>query len=178
MIYQGLVALFMLLATTEIAARPSEKERDIEVRDRKSLGSGDYSMLRYVVEKLFSLKSIVEGLEKRTKGMTRAMNSQRKQIESLRNRKETRCETGMVSQHHMKAKWPYTQEVKFKKTFLEVPAVTYGLTALDAGVIKNIRIQVYIQNLTTKGLRFVLRSWADTTLYGATIRWMACAPSA
>ncbi|XP_048778689.2 uncharacterized protein LOC125682258 [Ostrea edulis] len=147
MIYQGLIALFLLLATTEIAAQPSEK-------------------------------SIVEGLEKRTKGMARTINSQRKQIKALINRKETRCDTGIAGQHHMKAKWPYTQEIKFKKTFLEVPAVTYGLITLDAGVIKNIRIHVYTQNLTTKGLRFVLHSWADTTLFAATIRWMACAPSA
>jgi hypothetical protein len=85
-------------------------------------------------------------------------------------------EAGSISQGNLG--WPYTQEIKFKRLFIEVPTVTYGLIFLDVGAKRNTRIRVSAENVTNKGLRFVIDRWADTTLYGADITWMACGPSA
>ena len=86
-----------------------------------------------------------------------------------------RGESGSVGQHENPApSWPYTTKVTFQSPFEQAPTVTFGLYLLDNRWGKNLRVNTDVSGVTTTGFQISINPWADTVLYGARIRWMAC----
>ncbi|XP_061187931.1 uncharacterized protein LOC133195963 [Saccostrea echinata] len=86
-----------------------------------------------------------------------------------------KCESGVLGIHKSPSPtWPYTQVVSFRSPFREIPALTYGLYLLDSWHRTNLRVNAIVTDITNSGFNVRLQTWADTTLYGASISWMAC----
>ncbi|XP_056013366.1 uncharacterized protein LOC130046504 [Ostrea edulis] len=113
--------------------------------------------------------------EERISELSSMISSMRTQINHLQRSSKFRCETGRFSKYNSPPpKWPFAQRVVFKIPFQNAPTVTYGLYLLDVGSSSNTRVSSSTSSITKEGFQLVLRSWADTKLYGAGIMWMAC----
>jgi hypothetical protein len=67
-----------------------------------------------------------------------------------------------------------TARVKFAKTYATAPRVVCSLGLVDwCNNGRNLRVNCYPQDITTDGFTAVLTTWADTSFWGATIRWSA-----
>lgn len=173
-IIMGLIAQVLLLATTVAIAGSSQSQvlsRNVERQNR----SGN-ELVFYLMEQLYDMKPKIETMKTKIKDMEFYIAAQKKQIETLQNRKTIQCESGVIGKHTSKPplSWPYIQSVKFKSHFEERPTVTYGLYFLDSDHRTNLRVITEITDVTKTGFRVKLLSWDDTKLYGATINWMAC----
>lgn len=73
--------------------------------------------------------------------------------------------------------YPVKKHFYFKKPFSRPPAISYGITFLDADQRYNVRTELLVENLTASGFTFVMRNIADTVLYGVRGVWMACPSS-
>jgi hypothetical protein len=63
--------------------------------------------------------------------------------------------------------------VKFKQPMPTQPAVIMGLTNLDAGAGKNLRVRVEAVDVTTTGFNAKFMTWADSVTYGIIASWIA-----
>ncbi|XP_056013411.1 uncharacterized protein LOC125682260 [Ostrea edulis] len=125
-----------------------------------------------VVEQLFTEKSKRVEMENTIKEMKSAISALETQLSTD---KKFRCETGQLGKHANPApSWPLIQTVTFKTAFQEKPTVTYGLYLLDAAYTANLRVVTEAKNVTNTGFQVKLNTWADTTMFGARVSWMAC----
>ncbi|KAM0812942.1 hypothetical protein AB5N19_12933 [Seiridium cardinale] len=60
----------------------------------------------------------------------------------------------------------------YHRTYDRVPEILIGLTTLDIAQHTNIRIRAFVTNATTKNFTASLQSWADTTLYSASMTYL------
>ena len=66
------------------------------------------------------------------------------------------------------------QYIKFRTPFLTAPRIYTSLGLIDwCNNGRNLRVNTYPEGITTEGFTLVLTTWADTSFYGATIRWLA-----
>ena len=65
-------------------------------------------------------------------------------------------------------------KVTFQSPFEQAPTVTFGLYHLDNEWNTNLRVNTTVSGVTTTGFHISINPWADTILYGARIRLMAC----
>jgi hypothetical protein len=63
--------------------------------------------------------------------------------------------------------------VKFQQPTKTQPAVIMGLTHLDAGTEKNLRVRVEAVDITTTGFNAKFITWADSVTYGVMASWIA-----
>ncbi|XP_078322114.1 uncharacterized protein LOC144621934 [Crassostrea virginica] len=156
-----LVTFFTSLDAIQITALSTECETDL---------------VQCIADQVFTkLKSKFLSLEEKNQNLERAVNLLKQQMQVQQNRKEFRCESGSVGQAINPAPaWPYTANVTFQSPFEQAPTVTYGLYFLDNGWDKNIRVNTDVSSVTSTGFHINVFPWADTVLYGARIRWMAC----
>ncbi len=63
--------------------------------------------------------------------------------------------------------------VTFKEPFVEVPAVTVGMTMWDMDHKTNSRADITAENITAKGFHIVFRTWGDTRVARVRADWMA-----
>lgn len=63
--------------------------------------------------------------------------------------------------------------VVFKNKFEEIPQVQANINRIDAQSGPNLRAQVFVLDVTTKGFTLVLNTWADTVLYSFGANWFA-----
>ncbi|XP_052720182.1 uncharacterized protein LOC128191875 [Crassostrea angulata] len=131
----------------------------------------------YLLEQVYAMKPKLQALEAKTKEMELDLAIKKEQIEALQNRKEFRCESGVVERYvdtKPLPSWPYTRRVTFQTPFEAKPTVTYGLYYLDSVSTTNLRVSAEVTNVFKTGFQVQLSTWADSQLYGAKIRWMAC----
>lgn len=170
-ITMGLIAEVLLLVTTvAIAETVLSQNSNVDRQNR----SGN-ELVFYLMEQLYDMKPKIETMKTKIKDLEFYIAAQKKQIETLQNRKTIECESGVLGKYAIPPpSWPYIQSVKFKSHFEERPTVTYGLYFLDSDHSKNLRVVTEITDVTKTGFRVKLSSWNDTKLYGAKINWMAC----
>ncbi|XP_078321793.1 uncharacterized protein LOC111110771 [Crassostrea virginica] len=156
-----LVTFFTSLDAIQIPALSRECETDL---------------VQCIADQVFTkLKSKFLSLEEKNQNLELAVNLLKQQMQVQQNRKEFRCESGSVGQDVYPAPaWPYTADVTFQSPFEQAPTVTYGLDLLDNAWDKNLRVDTTVSGVTTTGFHISINPWADTILYGARIRWMAC----
>ncbi|WP_317055825.1 MULTISPECIES: H-type lectin domain-containing protein [Roseovarius] len=70
------------------------------------------------------------------------------------------------------------KSVRFKKPFKDVPSVQVSLSMWDMDSATNARADVSAEKITEKGFDAVFRTWGDTRVARARIRWMAIGPVA
>nr|XP_034302038.1 uncharacterized protein LOC117681469 isoform X2 [Crassostrea gigas] len=129
----------------------------------------------YLLEQVYAMKPKLEALEAKTKEMELDLAIKKEQIEALQNRKEFRRESGVVGRYvDAKPQPNYTRRVTFQTPFEAKPTVTYGLYHLDSAPTTNLRVTTEVTNVFKTGFQVQLSTWADSELYGAKIRWMAC----
>jgi len=63
--------------------------------------------------------------------------------------------------------------LKFPAPFERVPRVLVAFNQLDVGNGANLRVRTNTSNVTAQGLSWNIDSWADTTLYSATVAYLA-----
>ncbi|MCR9115235.1 MAG: H-type lectin domain-containing protein [Rhodobacteraceae bacterium] len=63
--------------------------------------------------------------------------------------------------------------VQFREPFKDTPAVHVSLSMWDMDSAANVRADVGAENITPKGFDVVFRTWGDTRVARARIRWMA-----
>ena len=63
--------------------------------------------------------------------------------------------------------------VKFSEAFRSAPAVHISLSLWDMDSATNARADIAAEKITEKGFDAVFRTWADTRVARARIRWMA-----
>jgi len=63
--------------------------------------------------------------------------------------------------------------VTFKTPFKEPPSVHVSLSMWDMDSATNVRADVSAENVTAEGFDAVFRTWGDTRVARARIRWMA-----
>lgn len=63
--------------------------------------------------------------------------------------------------------------VTFKEPFKDAPAVHVSLSMWDMDSATNVRADVGAENVTASGFEVVFRTWGDTRVARARIRWMA-----
>ena len=64
----------------------------------------------------------------------------------------------------------------FRTPFKAPPAVHVSLSMWDMDSATNVRADVGAENITDKGFDVVFRTWGDTRVARARIRWMAIGP--
>lgn len=64
-------------------------------------------------------------------------------------------------------------KLKFKEAYKTPPAVHISLTLWDMDSATNARADVAAEKITEKGFEVVFRTWADTRVARARVRWMA-----
>ncbi|XP_052673413.1 uncharacterized protein LOC128155641 [Crassostrea angulata] len=159
----------MLLLATMVATVEAVSSQPLVTDNVKTTNRCGNDLTFYLMEQVNAMKPKLAALEAKTKKM------EQQQMETLQNRKDFRCESGVVGIHtYPRPSWPYTQSVTFQTPFEAKPTVTYGLNLLDTGYTKNTRVIAEVTDVTKIGLQVRLRTWADTQLYGARISWMAC----
>ncbi|XP_078331105.1 uncharacterized protein LOC144624940 [Crassostrea virginica] len=167
----GLKGIVLLISTIAFSETEShQRNNTISAKNQ----SDNYVVL-YLMEQVFAMKPRIASLEKEINNMELTINRQKNKIKILQNRKEFRCESGMVKHHNFPSPpWPYKLGVTFKTPFQNAPTVTQGLTMLDSSRSTNVRINSIVHKVTNKGFEAYLHTWTDTILYGAFITWMAC----
>jgi len=65
--------------------------------------------------------------------------------------------------------------VKFPAPFNKKPAVTCGLTSLDAAQGTNLRARVEVLDVTATGFNMRFTTWGDSVTYGMSASWLAVA---
>ncbi len=70
------------------------------------------------------------------------------------------------------------KSVTFKKPFKDTPSVQVSLSMWDMDSATNARADVSAENITEVGFDAVFRTWGDTRVARARIRWMAIGPVA
>ena len=63
--------------------------------------------------------------------------------------------------------------LKFPEVFKSPPAVHVSLSMWDMDSATNARADVTAEKITEKGFEIVFRTWADTRVARARVRWMA-----
>ena len=66
--------------------------------------------------------------------------------------------------------------VRFSKPFKTVPAVHVSLSMWDFDSARNARADLSAENVTPEGFEAVFRTWGDTRIARARMRWMAIGP--
>ncbi|WP_103258637.1 H-type lectin domain-containing protein [Tabrizicola aquatica] len=61
----------------------------------------------------------------------------------------------------------------FREPFLDIPAVTVGISMWDIDHRTNSRIDIAAENITAQGFDIVFRTWADTRVARIRADWMA-----
>ncbi|KAK7483196.1 hypothetical protein BaRGS_00025600 [Batillaria attramentaria] len=67
-----------------------------------------------------------------------------------------------------------THHVSFATSFDQAPAVTLGLTTLDADKDRNLRVTTHLKNLNARGFDLSVTEWADSHNHYTNVMWMAC----
>ena len=65
------------------------------------------------------------------------------------------------------------KSLTFEQQFKSAPVVHVTLSMWDMDSAANVRADVTAENITTKGFDVVFRTWGDTRVARARIRWMA-----
>ncbi len=65
------------------------------------------------------------------------------------------------------------KSLTFKQPFKDVPAVHVALSMWDMDSAANVRADVAAEKITETGFDVVFRTWGDTRVARARIRWMA-----
>nr|XP_034302039.1 uncharacterized protein LOC105346508 [Crassostrea gigas]XP_034302040.1 uncharacterized protein LOC105346508 [Crassostrea gigas] len=165
----------MLLLATMVAIVETVSSQPLVTDNVKTAHRCGNDLTFYLMEQVYAMKPKLAALEAKTKKMELDLAVQQQQMETLQNRKDLRCESGVVGIHTIPIpNWPYTQSVTFQTPFEAKPTVTYGLYLLDTGYTRNTRVTTEVTDVTKTGLQVKLNTWADTELYGARISWMAC----
>ena len=60
----------------------------------------------------------------------------------------------------------------FKEKYTTPPKVLVAMNSIDATSPPNLRYDIYPEKITTTGFNMVLRTWADTKLFGSTILYV------
>lgn len=63
--------------------------------------------------------------------------------------------------------------IRFTEAFRNVPVVHCALSMWDIDSGCNARVEVSAENITETGFEVVFRTWADTRVARARVRWMA-----
>eukprot|EP00105_Crassostrea_gigas_P033752 XP_019917900.1 PREDICTED: uncharacterized protein LOC105346508 [Crassostrea gigas] len=165
----------MLLLATMVAIVETVSSQPLVTDNVKTAHRCGNDLTFYLMEQVYAMKPKLAALEAKTKKMELDLTVQQQQMETLQNRKDLRCESGVVGIHTIPIpNWPYTQSVTFQTPFEAKPTVTYGLYLLDTGYTRNTRVIAEVTDVTKTGLQVKLNTWADTELYGARVSWMAC----
>ena len=61
----------------------------------------------------------------------------------------------------------------FREPFLDIPAVTVGISMWDIDHQTNSRMDIAAENITAQGFDIVFRTWADTRVARIRADWMA-----
>ena len=64
----------------------------------------------------------------------------------------------------------------FARPYLNLPQVVVWLSNLDMACSANWRVHVYTTDITKTGFTLNLDTWADSSLYGARVVWLAHSP--
>ena len=130
--------------------------------------------------KILNLLKISPVVLNKTDEWRRTPNHSNRSSEWLRWPKQSYClmisgETGSKKHHtNPPPSWPYTSWVSFKIPFQKAPTVTIGLTLLDSGHNRNLRIYTQVRYVSSSGFQVKMSKWDNTELYGSQISWMAC----
>ena len=64
------------------------------------------------------------------------------------------------------------KDVKFRQPYTDkAPVVSLGIKGIDAYRFSNLRMQLDVVNLNTRGFRVRCGTWGDTRIYSLTVRW-------
>lgn len=66
--------------------------------------------------------------------------------------------------------------VAFSNRFLDLPAVTVGLSMWDMSNTSNARADVSAEDVTPDGFAIVFRTWGDTRIARVRVSWQAIGP--
>lgn len=67
----------------------------------------------------------------------------------------------------------YKHQVLFKREFSSPPIVIVGINLLDCSNRANTRIQLYTDNVNSKGFTLVFQTWKDSLIYDVEVDWIA-----
>ncbi|MEG3663263.1 H-type lectin domain-containing protein [Celeribacter halophilus] len=67
--------------------------------------------------------------------------------------------------------------ITFTKPFKEPPAVTLGVSGIDAERDHNLRFWIHARNVTEKGFTIEFSTWYDTHIARAGVSWQAFGPA-
>ncbi|XP_062616012.1 uncharacterized protein LOC134277702 [Saccostrea cucullata] len=105
------------------------------------------------------------------------VQSIKQEIKTLKNRRNTVCESGVIELYHRRGQrytWPQIKHIDFKKPFEEKPAITYGIFTLDTSHEENTRFLTKLVNRTKSNFALRLATWGKSETYGVGLSWMAC----
>lgn len=68
------------------------------------------------------------------------------------------------------------RKVRFARTYLHPPAVFVTLSMWDMDNATNARADMSAKNISKTGFELVFRTWGDTRVARARVRWMAIGP--
>lgn len=69
------------------------------------------------------------------------------------------------------------QFVGFGRAFSAPPTIVIGTVTLDAHKDRNLRYDVWVDNVTATGFVAYFKTWSDTELYLLTVEWLAYGPA-
>ena len=70
-----------------------------------------------------------------------------------------------------------TVTVSFPKSFSEKPKVIVGLTMIDAAGNVGTRVNAIAEGISRDGFTVIVKTWADSKVYGVSGSWVAIAPT-
>ena len=112
-------------------------------------------------------------IDRLTKDLARMNQIVTNQANSIDRLGGKRCQTGAFGDHtHPGISFPKTYQVNFHPSFQSKPNFMYALHLLDSTAI--VRVNAALIELNKDFAKVKINSWADTKLYGARVRWMAC----
>jgi H-type lectin domain len=69
------------------------------------------------------------------------------------------------------------QPQSFKKSFVDVPVVTVGISMWDIDHKVNSRVDISAESVTDSGFEIVFRTWGDSRIARIRADWMAIGPT-
>ncbi|XP_061184524.1 uncharacterized protein LOC133192546 [Saccostrea echinata] len=179
--FRYMVVSALILVTSAATQPPGLQNNGSDEAARNSDNPIQRVLEQFFVKKAkgMEMEKAIAEMASTIKNMMATIDAMKSSISSLErdiaNRKEFRCESGVLGQHTAPApNWPYGQTITFQTAFQEMPTVTYGLYLLDSAGTVNLRVSTEVKDITRGGFSINLARWGDSVLYGARVSWMAC----
>lgn len=65
-------------------------------------------------------------------------------------------------------------DIAFAPPFAAPPRIVLALSGLDSDQATNLRVEVYPHDVESEEFNIIIKTWADTVLYGVQVMWIAC----